>query len=40
MAMSPTDIQNKISGISASKKVFAIAGIAATIATVIAVVLW
>ena len=40
MAMSPTDIQNKISGISASKKVFAIAGIAATIAAVIAVVLW
>lgn len=40
MAISPSELQNKLSAIPAGKKILAIAGVAATIAVVIGVMLW
>jgi len=40
MAISPAELQNRLSAIPAGKKVMAIAGIAATIAVIVGVVLW
>lgn len=40
MAISPTELQNKIAAVPASKKILAVAGIAAIIAVIIGIILW